>query len=92
MLTIKYQTAFKKDYKRIKKRGYDVRLLEKVDDFSAECQNFCAGKTAYDKAGTRTRFLTARPAVMTSLHVIYSPRLTAARTSKSRASKKFSPR
>ncbi|CAK7040224.1 MAG: mRNA interferase toxin YafQ [Bacteroides rodentium] len=30
MLTIKYQTAFKKDYKRIKKRGYDVRLLEKV--------------------------------------------------------------
>ena len=30
MLTIKYQTAFKKDYKRIKKRGYDVRRLEKV--------------------------------------------------------------
>lgn len=30
MLTIKYQTTFKKDYKRIKKRGYDVRLLEKV--------------------------------------------------------------
>lgn len=30
MLTIKYQTAFKKDYKRIVRRGYDVRLLEKV--------------------------------------------------------------
>ncbi len=30
MLTIKYQTAFKKDYKRIKKRGYDTRLLEKA--------------------------------------------------------------
>lgn len=30
MLTIKYQTAFKKDYKRIKKRGYDIRQLEKV--------------------------------------------------------------
>ena len=30
MLTIKYQAAFKKDYKRIKKRGYDTRLLEKV--------------------------------------------------------------
>lgn len=30
MLTIKYQTAFKKDYKRIKKRGYDTRLLEKT--------------------------------------------------------------
>ena len=30
MLTIKYQTAFKKDYKRLVRRGYDVRLLEKV--------------------------------------------------------------
>lgn len=30
MLTIKYQTALKKDFKRIKKRGYDVRLLEPV--------------------------------------------------------------
>lgn len=35
MLTIKYQTAFKKDYKRIKKRGYDIRLLEKVVDMLA---------------------------------------------------------
>ena len=30
MLTIKYQAAFKRDYKRIKKRGYDLRLLEDV--------------------------------------------------------------
>lgn len=30
MLTIKYHTTFKKDYKRIKKRGYDTKLLEKV--------------------------------------------------------------
>lgn len=30
MLTIKYQAAFKRDYKRIKKRGYDMSLLEKV--------------------------------------------------------------
>jgi mRNA interferase YafQ len=30
MLTIKYQTAFKKDYKRIQKRGYDLHLLEDV--------------------------------------------------------------
>ena len=30
MLTIKYQTAFKRDYRRIKKRGYDLRLLEDV--------------------------------------------------------------
>lgn len=30
MLTIKYQKAFKRDYKRIVRRGYDVRLLENV--------------------------------------------------------------
>ena len=36
MLTIKYQTAFKKDYKRIKKRGYDTRLLKTVIDMLAE--------------------------------------------------------
>lgn len=30
MLTIKYQNAFKKDYKRIVKRGYDVSALTKV--------------------------------------------------------------
>lgn len=35
MLTIKYQTAFKRDYKRIKKRGYDVHLLEKVIEMLA---------------------------------------------------------
>ena len=33
MLTIKYQSAFKKDYKRIKKRGYDIRLLENVIEY-----------------------------------------------------------
>ena len=36
MLTIKYQTIFKRDYKRIKKRGYDTRLLEKVIAILAE--------------------------------------------------------
>lgn len=35
MLTIKYQTAFKKDYKRIKKRGYDTKRLEKVIELLA---------------------------------------------------------
>ena len=29
MLTIKYHTMFKKDFKRIKKRGYDISRLEK---------------------------------------------------------------
>lgn len=36
MLTIKYQAAFKRDYKRVKKRGYDMRLLEKVIGILAE--------------------------------------------------------
>ena len=36
MLTIKYQTAFKRDYKRVKKRGCDIRLLEKTIALLAE--------------------------------------------------------
>jgi len=28
MLTIRYSAKFKKDYKTIKKRGYDIRLLD----------------------------------------------------------------
>ena len=37
MLTIKYQAAFKRDYKRIVKRGgYDPRLLEQVIELLAE--------------------------------------------------------
>ena len=35
MLTINYHTSFKKDYKRIVKRGYDVSLLEKVIEILA---------------------------------------------------------
>lgn len=30
MLKIKYHTSFKKDYKRILKRGYDIKLLEEI--------------------------------------------------------------
>lgn len=30
MRTIKYEKSFKKDYKRIVKRGYDIRLFEIV--------------------------------------------------------------
>jgi mRNA interferase YafQ len=30
MLTIKYETSFKKDFKRVLKRGYDIRLFEEV--------------------------------------------------------------
>ena len=30
MLTINYSTRFKKDYKLVRKRGYDISLLEEV--------------------------------------------------------------
>jgi mRNA interferase YafQ len=30
MLTISYSARFKKDYRLIKKRGYDIRLMEEV--------------------------------------------------------------
>lgn len=30
MLTIRYEKSFKKDYRRIKRRGYDPSLMEKV--------------------------------------------------------------
>ena len=30
MLTIKYTTGFKKDYKTIKKRGYDIKRFTQV--------------------------------------------------------------
>ena len=38
MLTIKYESTFKKDFKRIVKRGYDVRLLEEVIELLANEQ------------------------------------------------------
>lgn len=35
MLTIKYHTLFKKDFKRIKKRGYDISRLDKIVELLA---------------------------------------------------------
>lgn len=35
MLTINYHTLFKKDFKRIKKRGYDISRLEKIVELLA---------------------------------------------------------
>ena len=35
MLTIKYHNSFKKDYKRIVRRGYDVKFMEKVIELLA---------------------------------------------------------
>lgn len=36
MLTIRYESTFKKDYKRIVRRGYDPRLMEAVIGLLAE--------------------------------------------------------
>ena len=38
MLTIKYETSFKKDFKRIIKRGYKAELLEEVIEMLANGQ------------------------------------------------------
>lgn len=35
MLTIKYETTFKKDFKRIVRRGYNIKLLEEVIELLA---------------------------------------------------------
>ena len=35
MLTIKYHTMFKKDFKKIKKRGYDISRIEKIVELLA---------------------------------------------------------
>lgn len=35
MLTIKYETTFKKDFKRVVKRGYHIPLMETVIDMLA---------------------------------------------------------
>lgn len=39
MLTIKYETTFKKDFKRIVRRGYDIHLLEEVIEILADGQH-----------------------------------------------------
>ena len=38
MLTIRYSTRFKKDYKAVKKRGFNTKLLEEVLELLCEEQ------------------------------------------------------
>lgn len=40
MLKIRYLNSFKKDYKRIKRRGYNIDLLEEVVTLLAEQKPF----------------------------------------------------
>lgn len=51
MLTIKYQTAFKKDYKRIKRRGYNTALLETVIGILADRKELPAEYKDHDLIG-----------------------------------------
>jgi len=51
MLTIKYQTTFKKDYKRIKRRGYDTDLLKATIGLLAEGHGLPAEYKDHDLAG-----------------------------------------
>ena len=51
MLTIKYQAAFKRDYRRIKKRGYDTSLLETVLVMLANRQALPAEYRDHELAG-----------------------------------------
>ena len=43
MLKVRYSSRFKKDYKAIVKRGYDVKLLEEVLIYA------CSGETPSSK-------------------------------------------
>ena len=51
MLTIRYETMFRKDFKRIVKRGYDVRLLENVITQLANQQQLPAQYKDHQLAG-----------------------------------------
>lgn len=43
MLKIRYHTSFRKDYKKVVKRGYDIKLMEEI------IQKLAKGETLLDK-------------------------------------------
>ena len=56
MLTIRYETGFKKDFKRIVKRGYDIRLLENVIEMLANGQTLPAKYSDHCLSGNYTNY------------------------------------
>lgn len=56
MLTIKYETSFKKDFKRIVKRGYDVRLLQTVIEILADGQPLPSKYRDHNLSGAYTDY------------------------------------
>ncbi len=81
MLTIRYQAAFKKDYKRIVKRGCDVRLLEEVITLLAEQKPLpeaCraagdAGVVEHQAEGLSDPVCTAYPISSRSSFLLWTP-------------------
>ena len=56
MLNLRYQWAFKRDYKRIRKRGYDVQRLESIIEMLAKEQVLPEECRDHDLGGTWSGF------------------------------------
>lgn len=51
MLNIRYQSAFKRDYKRIRKRGYNIQRLETVIEMLVQEQTLPTEYRDHDLGG-----------------------------------------
>ena len=56
MLNLRYQSAFKRDYKRIRKRGYDVQRLDSIIEMLAKEQVLPEECRDHDLGGTWSGF------------------------------------
>ncbi|WP_462364042.1 type II toxin-antitoxin system YafQ family toxin [Pyramidobacter porci] len=56
MLNLRYQSAFKRDYKRIRKRGYDIRRLENIVEMLAKEQTLPQECRDHDLGGNWSGF------------------------------------
>ena len=56
MLKIKFLNSFKKDYKRIVKRGYDIALLENVIRMLADGETLPAKYRDHARTGNYSRY------------------------------------
>lgn len=54
MLTIRYHSSFKKDYKRIIKRGYNAKLLEEIIGKLARGESLPEKNKGYSLGGNYT--------------------------------------
>lgn len=54
MLTIRYHSSFKKDYKRVIKRGYNAKLLEEIIEKLAKGENLPEKNKDHSLSGNYT--------------------------------------